>query len=417
MGDPIFYRESVRSLEHMMYELRGSHNCVLCDASLPLSHTLHKVRFHAIIFTSTFLDLRYSPSIFVSTLKKLKFLLNYQNIKIALPQDDYDCSDTLDKFFVDWNFDLVYTVCPDHWDILYPKTNTKNILKLAFTGYIDENWISSWSNPLPYASRPIDVSYRASKLPANFGSLGQLKWKIAHTFIDSLPRCHNLNLDISVDPASFIPGRKWHAFLESSRFTLVSASGSSLHDPYGSIRTQVKKYYYRHPNADFETIQSALFPELDGKYIFTALSPRNIEAALALTVQIATPGSYSNLLRPFVHYLPINSDCSNINDILQFMKNNERSLDLALACKNALVNHKELFKSYFAESIFDYIESSSAQLNLSSYSSLAADTLLSSYNSSYEDILHKHWHFKRLYSKFTSSSLLNPLRLLKSYLP
>ncbi len=417
MGDPMLYRESLRSLEHMMYELRGSHNCVLCDVSLPLSDILTKVRFHSIIFTSTFLDLRYSPRVFASILKKFSFLLCYKNIKIGLPQDDYDCSYILDNFFVEWNFDLVYTVCPEHWDILYPKTSSKNILNLAYTGYIDENWISSWSNPRPYLSRPIDVSYRASKLPANFGSLGQLKWKIAHTFVDSLPPSHKLKLDISVDPASFIPGRQWHEFLESSRFTLVSASGSSLHDPFGSIRSQVKKYYYRHPNADFETIQSALFPELDGKYIFTALSPRNIEAALALTVQIATPGSYSNLLRPFVHFLPLNSDCSNINDILHFMKNNERCLDLANACKTALINHKELFKSYFAESIFAYIESSSAALNISHYSSTTVDTLLCNYNSSYDNTLYKYWRFKRLYSSFTASSFFNPLRLLKSYLP
>jgi len=417
MGDPLNYRESVRSLEHMLFDLKGSNNCVLCDVSLPLPKALTLVKFHAIIFTSTFLDIRYTPRIFDATLKKFDFLQSYRNIKIGLPQDDYDCSNSLDNLFTNWNFDLVYTVCPEHWDILYPKTYTRNILKLAFTGYIDEKWISSWANPLPYASRPVDICYRASKLPANFGFLGHLKWKIAHNFVDSLPPCHNLNLDISVDPASFIPGQQWHTFLESSRCTLVSASGSSIHDPFGSIRSKVKKYNYRHPNADFKTIKSALFADLDCKYIFTALSPRNIEAALALTVQIATDGSYSNLLKPFIHFLPLRSDCSNIKDILLHIANYERCLDVANACKNTLVNHKELHKSYFAESIFDYIETSSINFNLQHYCTMSSDILLSDCISSYHDHLYKNWYIKRLYSKFRSSSLLSPFRLLKSYLP
>ena len=33
------------------------------------------------------------------------------------------------------------------------------------------------------------------------------------------------------------------------------------------------------------------------------------EAALAQTVQIATPGNYSNIMNPVEHYIPLNEDC------------------------------------------------------------------------------------------------------------
>lgn len=38
-----------------------------------------------------------------------------------MPQDDYDYAEVLDSWMVDWKIDRVYTVIPDHWNVLYPK--------------------------------------------------------------------------------------------------------------------------------------------------------------------------------------------------------------------------------------------------------------------------------------------------------
>ena len=46
--------------------------------------------------------------------------------------------------------------------------------------------------------------------------------------------------------------------------------------------------------------------------IYTAISPRNIEAALSETLQIATVGQYSDLMDADQDYLRLNEDCSNI---------------------------------------------------------------------------------------------------------
>ena len=52
------------------------------------------------------------------------------------------------------------------------------------------------------------------------------------------------------------------------------------------------------------------------------ISPRNIEAALSKTVQIALIDSYSNIMSPDVHYIPLNKDYSNIDEVIKLkMKN------------------------------------------------------------------------------------------------
>ena len=116
-----------------------------------------------------------------------------------------------------------------------------------------------------------------------------------------------------------IPGDKWHNFLEDSKFCLATPSGSSLLDPIGEYRKKVYKYKLKNPFATFEEVENACFFSKDGKYEFTAISPRNIEAALAQTVQIATPGNYSNIMNPVEHYIPLNEDCSNIEEVVRMM--------------------------------------------------------------------------------------------------
>lgn len=50
------------------------------------------------------------------------------------------------------------------------------------------------------------------------------------------------------------------------------------------------------PNSPFEDIALACFPGEDIRFLFTGISPRNIEAALIKTVQIATNATYSCLI-------------------------------------------------------------------------------------------------------------------------
>jgi hypothetical protein len=339
LGDPRKWRTAVRDLEFMLPTNAPEHNYIVHATEIPLPDFVKEISFDGIILGPTFLCDRYSPRKFSKTLNKYDFIRTSDAFKIALPQDDYDCSAILDQWMVDWKTDLVYTVCPEYWPVLYPTFLPKNKIKLGYTSYISDYWIDYWQEPKPFAERRIDVSYRAGKLPPNFGRIGKTKGTIGDTFKSKISDFNlNVCLDISTDYNDFIAGSQWHEFMENSKFCLGSNSGSSLLDPYGEIRRKVEYFLSIKPTASFEDVEDECFPGEDGKYIFTAISPRNIEAALAKTVQITVPGEYSGILKSELDYVPIEADGSNISDVVGIMRDERKVQKIAEHCKESILS-------------------------------------------------------------------------------
>jgi len=354
MGLPKNRRKAVTDLEYMFPINAPEHNYIVHDCDLDLPNFVKIFRFDAIILGPTFLCNRYSQSKYKKTLRKFDFVKDSKAYKIAMPQDDYDCGRILDDWMVSWKVNLLLTVIAKHEKILYPKfINSGKELKLGYTGYISNELVSKWSNPRSFDQREIDISYRASKLPANFGELGLIKSEIGERFTKALKQYrNNLKLDISVDPKDMMPGEKWHNFLENSKFCLVSNSGSSLFDPYGQYRKSIRKFIVKNPNSSFQAIKENCFLGQDYKYEMTAISPRNIEAALSKTVQIAVPGDYSGIFKKYEHYIPLNSDCSNIREVLDLMNNRTYVKQVQKNAKDNILNKKFL---YYANHVSDLL--------------------------------------------------------------
>jgi hypothetical protein len=354
MGDPLRRREAVRALEYMIPECRPDLNCVVHDADIPFPEYLKNLDYDLIVLGPTFLCNRYHLKTYERTLIDYEFIRWNSGCKIALPQDDYDCSARLDDWMASWGVDRIYTVCPDNWPVLYPKSMKSGRIKLGYTGYVSAEWIDSWKTPRDATLRDIDVSYRASKLPANFGSLGQLKWEIAERFLDATKEITHLRLDISVDPKDMIPGPKWHSFLENSKFCITTASGSSLHDPNGEIRRCVNRLAAGRIKVTFSQFEAHCFAGQDNRLVFTALSPRNIEAALANTVQLGTPGSYSGLMKPMEHFIPLAEDCTNISDVLEMMRDHSLVEGIKNRCKESILSEPRLRREAIVDEIVDF---------------------------------------------------------------
>lgn len=354
MGDPKTWRSSVRDIEFCLPDYAPEHNYIVHNAAMPLPSFVKDIEFHGIVLGPTFLCNRYHPRILAKTLKEYAFIKESGAFKIAMPQDDYDCSAVLERWLLDWNVDLVYTVCPDHWDVLYPNLVTTDTLRLGYTGYVSDNMIERWSRPKRFASRTIDVSYRASRLSPNFGTIGYVKGIIGDIFLEKTIK-EDFKLDISTNPKDIIHGDRWLDFVENSKFILGSNSGSSLLDPEGEIRFAVEKYLVYHPDAPFDEVKKSCFPEEDGKWIFTAISPRNIEAALLETVQICAPGNYSGIMRPGEHYIPFEPDGSNIRDVLAMMRDSGEVRRIASECKEAFLSVRGLRYSNHVQEIIEEI--------------------------------------------------------------
>lgn len=397
MGDPNNRLEAVRALEYMIAEVRHDLNVVVHDCDVPFPSYMKDIDYDLIVLGPTFLCYRHSPKDLKVVLSTYDFIKYSNACKVALPQDDYDCPEILEDWLLKWNVSCVYAVCPEDWSALYPKLNRKGLIRLGYTGYISEDWINSWRSPKPIELRAIDVSYRAKKTNAYHGRLGQLKWEIADRFLQAVNGMSEMKMDVSVNPKDIIPGIRWHDFLENSKFCLATPSGSSLLDPRGAIRACVNQYLALRHKANFCKIESNCFAGKDGQYIFTALSPRNLEAALAETVQIATPGSYSGLMQPYEHFILLEEDCSNIDEVFEQMSDTLHVGNIRKKCKEAVLSESRLRRLNIVNEIINF-----AQDHLSSHQrgvvadSGHAKSYIDRYNSEIKNIEHLHWRRSRL---------------------
>ena len=351
MGDPLWRRQSVEELEHQLPLCCPDNNYIVHDDDLPIPEYLTDFGFDAIVLGPTFLCNRHSGRALAKTQERYGFVRTSSAFTIARPQDDYDSAGVLDRWMANWRINQVYTVCPDHWNILYPEyLAAGGDLKLGYTGHIAAHDIEEWASPKPFEQRAVDVSYRSHEVDRHFGSLGFHKAYIGKRFAESIGDT-SLTLDISTSERDLIPGNAWRRFLENSRFCVSPLSGSSLFDPEGDIRRAIARYQSLHPRATFADVEQACFPGKDRQYIFTAISPRNMEAALACTVQLAAPGPYNGILQPWDHYIPLEPDCSNIAQVLNIMRDTAEVLRITQRCKETILDHRPLRASYQASQL------------------------------------------------------------------
>jgi hypothetical protein len=395
MGDPRRWRSSVRDIEFCLPDYAPEHCYIVHNASLPLPDFVKDIEFHGIVLGPTFLCNRYHPPTLTKTLEAYAFIKSSNAFKIAMPQDDYDCSAILERWVLDWGVDLLYTVCPEHWDVLYPNLSLTGKIRLGYTGYVADKMIDRSRHPKPFAARSVDVSYRARKLAPNFGRVGYVKGIIGDIFLEKAAN-QGLILDISTHPKDTIHGDQWLDFIEDSKFVLGSNSGSSLLDPEGEIRFEVERYLAFHPNASFDEVRDACFPMESERYAFTAISPRNIEAALLETVQILTPGSYNGIMLPEEHYIPFEPDGSNIHDVLAMMRDTVKVRKIASACKDAFLSVKELRYSYHVSEIIDEISTGVYKKRISGMDTKKIEHYIQKYNEYIQRYSKCYWPYHRL---------------------
>lgn len=357
---PLFLQRHVFALKNNF----PNRSYIYHDISLPLPDYVQATEFDAIILDVTFLCVRWAPQDFFSKVRHDYAFVKQSNcVKLAFPQDEYDHHLDLDDWMCDWGVDVVFSVIPDHWDVLYPRYQRQGEIRLAFTGYLDETLINR--SPKPFSTRSIDIGYRATKLPYYFGRLGQTKWTIGR---DVAERCINLGLktDIVLGSHGKLFGPAWLDFIENCKFTLGANSGSSLPDPRGEIQERVKRLLQRNPNASFEEVEKACFSGLDGQYTFTAISPRVMEAALLESCQILVEGNYSGLIEPYEHYIPIAPDASDFENVRAAMLDRALVDRLIKNCRQTILDTKQLRYRHKARSVLELIADLAHKKNVKS---------------------------------------------------
>lgn len=244
----------------------------------------------------------------------LQKLRMFAGLKVLFIQDEYDNTNKVNQIIGSVSFDLVFSVVPSH--SLQKIYSSKEFQHTRFvsnlTGYVPDRLIDQVRKITPPSERALFVAYRGRTLPVRYGQLGQEKVAIGH-YVKNYCRKHQISCDIEWDEGSRIYGEAWYKFISSAKAMLGSESGSNIFDWNGDLQQVIDQYKKERPNATEQDVYRNIIKDLEVDGLMNQISPRIFEMAAARTVMILFEGAYSGVLVPYIHYLPLKKDFSNIS--------------------------------------------------------------------------------------------------------
>ncbi|MBI2264229.1 MAG: hypothetical protein HYU64_03515 [Armatimonadetes bacterium] len=242
----------------------------------------------------------------------------YHGLKIQFIQDEYCRVDDAAAVMGDMGIHILFTVVPEHAvPKLYGPRLPGVVMVHTLTGFVPDHLLNAETPSL--RSRPIDIGYRGRTLPYWLGELAQEKVWIAQGVLARVPQ-HGLRCDIAWEEKDRIYGRKWVEFLSSCKATLGTESGASIADYDGSVEKKVRDYRLHHPAADFLKIRQEILLPYENNVRVNVISPRVFEAAVLRTALILFPGEYSGIVSPWEHYIPLEKDFSNMDQVVEKLR-------------------------------------------------------------------------------------------------
>lgn len=309
------------------FPLYSGHRVFMWNAGLRRNlGSLRHVRFDLIVFSTLFLSQHWGGAEhFTRLTRRIGDIKRLSAVKVALPQDEFYCPDLYCEFFNEFHIDAIYSVAGEEtWSHIYRKLHYTPRFFRVLTGYIDERKVGS----CPNGERGCDIGYRTIGKPTPvYGTFGFRKWVIAERFRDSCRR-RSLAINISTEDRDKFVGDGWYRFLADCKYVLGVESGTSIVDFDGSVTRSVNEFLLTNPNASFEAVAIACLRDLDGKVVIRALGPRHLEACLTGTCQILVEGEYNGLLKPWKHYIPVKSDFSDIEMVLDIVEKDDKRQEI-----------------------------------------------------------------------------------------
>ncbi len=233
-------------------------------------------------------------------------------------QDEYDLTENLREFMRLVRVSLVFSCVPSgEIEKVYPSAALPGVrFRNTLAGHVPLAHFhgrESWS---AVAERPVMVAHRGRKLPYWYGRLAWEKFEIGQRMREAC-RKHGLPHDIEWDEHHRIYDDEWPRFLRRARATLITESGSNVFDDRGEVRRRVAQYLEHHPDAGFDEVSAAIGLEaFEQRYRMQQISARAFEAIVHGTALIGYRGDYSGILRADRHYIVLERDFSNIDDVL-----------------------------------------------------------------------------------------------------
>lgn len=238
-------------------------------------------------------------------------LEKFNGPKFLYIQDEYEKTEMARKWMDFLQFDVIYTCVPDPYiEKIYPKqrfpaTRFTNVL----TGYVTDDLKKHKAVALE--GRKIAIAYRGRKLSHRYGRLGYEKREIGIK-VREYAEENNIPVDIEWEDKYRIYDQ-WLEFLGSARATLATESGSNMFDFDGSLNEKALQW----ADVEFDEAYEEFFGEYDNYINMAQISPKVFEAISVKTALICFKGNYSGMIKPDIHYIPLEKDFSNIEEVFQ----------------------------------------------------------------------------------------------------
>ncbi|HEV2415717.1 MAG TPA: glycosyltransferase [Candidatus Dormibacteraeota bacterium] len=251
----------------------------------------------------------------------LRKLRTFRGLKIEFIQDDYRWVNRAAAAARDVGIGVLFTVAPEPaagrlYDNLLP--GVRRVMTL--TGYVPDNLVGRTRRPL--SRRPIEVGYRAREPAFWLGRLSQEKIWIGERFLERVS-AYGLRCDIAWKEHDRIYGADWVDFVASCRAMIGCESGASIADFDGGAERAVRAYVRAHPGATFEEVHAAVLRPYEGNVVVDVVSPRVFEAAVLGTALIMFPGGYSGVVEPERHYIVLEKDFSNMDEVVRRLRDDD----------------------------------------------------------------------------------------------
>ena len=95
----------------------------------------------------------------------------------------------------------------------------------------------------------------------------------------------------------------------------ITEGGASIFDFDGRIEQATDEYLRLHPEAGYDEVVENVLAPFEGNVVHRAFTPRLLEAIALRTALVLFPGEYAGIIKPWRHYVPLNRDFSNSEEV------------------------------------------------------------------------------------------------------
>ena len=145
----------------------------------------------------------------------------------------------------------------------------------------------------------------------------------------------------------------------SGKAMLGVEGGASIFDFDGSIAGAVEDYQKCNPEADFDQIWMENCQGFEGNVVHKTITPRLFEAIATKTALILYPGRYRDILVPNRHYIPLEQDGSNIEEVVARLNDDEYLQNMVDRTYREILYRDDLSERFYMKKIDNVLASAS----------------------------------------------------------